>query len=184
MSDELTKDEALKNEDQESVVEEHIEEDNEETNSVEDLKQQLKEKEVQIEDYNNRMLRAQADFDNFRRRSRQEKEDLLKYAGEDIINELLPVLDNFERALGAAENPGEDFISGVSMIFKQLKAVLEKAGLEIIPAVGEQFDPNKHEAVMQVDSEEHAENVIVEELRRGYILKDKVIRPAMVKVSN
>ncbi|MBO8136726.1 MAG: nucleotide exchange factor GrpE [Desulfotomaculum sp.] len=157
--------------------------DQEETISIEDLKQKLSEKEALVEEYYNRMIRIQADFDNFRRRTRQEKEELLKYSREEIIKELLPVLDNFERALASADKPGEEFVSGVKMIYRQLQDILRKEGLEVIPAVGEQFDPNKHEAVMQVDSEEHDENVIVEELRCGYMLKGKVIRPAMVKVA-
>ncbi|MBM7855708.1 molecular chaperone GrpE [Desulfohalotomaculum tongense] len=194
MADEVKKDENLTVEPQEDVLEEEQQGENSEneeaaeekvpeTPSVEELQQKLIEKEAQAEDYYNRMLRIQADFENFRRRSRQEREELLKYAGEEVIKKLLPVLDNFERALASAANPGDDFVSGVEMIFRQLQEILNKEGLEVIPSRGEQFDPNKHEAVMQVESEEHDENIIVEELCRGYMLKGKVIRPAMVKVA-
>ncbi len=150
---------------------------------IEELQQKLAEKTKEAEDYYNRLLRTQADFDNYRRRTRQEREELIKFASEDLITELLPVLDNFDRALAAAESTDNEFVSGVQMIYRQLKEILAKEGLAEIPAVGEEFDPNKHEAVMQVESDEHEENIIVEELRKGYALKDKVIRPSMVKVA-
>lgn len=151
--------------------------------SVENLQQQLAEKTALAEDYYNRMLRCQADFDNFRRRTRQEREDLLKYASEKLIIELLPVLDNFERALAAADNQGQDFASGVQMIHRQMQDVLAKEGLQVIAAVGEEFDPNRHEAVMQVESNDLVENTVAEEMLKGYMLQGKVIRPAMVKVA-
>lgn len=149
--------------------------------TLEDLQQQLAKKTAEAEENHNRILRVQADFDNFRRRTRQEKADLLNFAGEELITSMLPVLDNFERALSAA--PKDEFASGVEMIYRQLKDVLNNQGLETIPAVGEEFDPNYHDAVMQVDSAEHKENTIVQELRRGYILKGKVIRHTMVQVA-
>lgn len=155
----------------------------EEVKSLEQLQQELAEKTAQAEEYYQQMLRLQAEFDNFRRRTRQEKADLIKYADEELITELLPVLDNFDRALAAADNTGEDFVSGVELIYRQLKDILANRGLEVIPTVGEEFDPNKHEAVMQVESEEFAENIVAEEFRRGYLLKGRVIRAAMVKVA-
>jgi len=151
--------------------------------SVAQLQQKLAEKTTQSEEYYQQMLRLQAEFDNFRRRTRQEKADILKFADEELITELLPVLDNFDRALAAANSPSEDFVSGVDLIYRQLKEILANRGLETIPTVGEEFDPNHHEAVMQVDSEDYAENIVAEEFRRGYFLKDKVIRAAMVKVA-
>ncbi|MEK3731212.1 nucleotide exchange factor GrpE [Paenibacillus sp. FSL M8-0334] len=132
-----------------------------------------------------RALRAQADFDNFRRRTQKEKEELAKYASSKLIQELLPVIDNFERALQASEdNPEfESFSKGVNMIFRQLEQVLAAEGLTAMNSVGQPFNPEFHQAIMQVESEEHEEGIVVEEVQKGYMLKDKVLRPAMVKVS-
>ncbi|CCO07886.1 nucleotide exchange factor GrpE [Desulforamulus hydrothermalis] len=149
----------------------------------EELKKLLREKTSEAADNYNRALRLQADYENLRRRSRQEKEDLLKFGAEHLIKNLLPVLDNFERALASAGDGGEKFISGVQMIHRQLYEVLTAEGLAPIPAQGEPFDPNLHEAVMQVTDADQPENTVVEELRKGYYLKGKVIRPAMVKVA-
>lgn len=135
------------------------------------------------EEYFNRLIRLQADFENFRRRTRQEKEDLWKYAAEQLITALLPVLDNFERAIKSEVKSVEDFKAGVGMIYRQFQDVMGAEGLSPIPAVGEQFDPSRHEAVMQEETVEHPENTVLAELRQGYCLKDKVIRPALVKVA-
>ena len=150
------------------------------------LEAELKEAKTQTDDYYNRLQRLQAEFDNFRKRTFKEKEELVKYASERVVRELLPVIDNFERALEAAKNT-QDFAAlaqGVEMIFRQLNGVLGKEGLAEIEAVGQAFDPNLHEAIMQVDSEEHPANTVVEEVQKGYYLKDKVLRPSMVKVSS
>ena len=145
----------------------------------------IAELEGQIEEYRNRLLRSQADFDNFRRRTQREKEELAKYASMELITRLLPVLDNFERAIGAARSSGdfESLAKGVEMIHRQMLQVLEQEGLKPMETVGQPFNPEFHEAVMRVESDEHEEGTVVEELQRGYILKDRVIRPAMVKVS-
>ncbi|MDD4767676.1 MAG: nucleotide exchange factor GrpE [Desulfotomaculaceae bacterium] len=129
-----------------------------------------------------RLIRLQADYDNFRRRTRQEKEDIYKYSSEQLITAILPVLDNFDLALSAEGNTVESFKAGMQMIYKQLLDVLAAEGFAQIPAVGEQFDPEKHEAVQRAESAEHPDNTIIEEFRRGYYLKDKVIRASMVKV--
>ena len=147
------------------------------------LQKQLEEQKNRAEDFYNRLARLQADYENFRRRTRLEKEDLCKYASEQLVLKLLPVLDNFERALEAEGDSLKDYKSGVEMIYRQFQDVLSLEGVEAIPAVGEPFDPVKHEAVFREESEEYPENTIIEELRRGYVLKDKVIRPSMVKVS-
>lgn len=140
---------------------------------------------AEIEEYKERLLRAQADFDNFRRRTQKEKEDLAKYASSVLITELLPVIDNFERALSSGADSADvsSYAKGVEMIFRQLEGVLKAEGLERMEAVGQPFNPEFHQAVMQVDSDEYEEGIVVEELQKGYQLKDKVIRPAMVKVS-
>jgi molecular chaperone GrpE len=146
------------------------------------LRQIVAEQLSKAEENYDRLVRLQADYDNFRRRTRQEKEEFYKYASEKLINTLLPVLDNFELALSAEGDSIENIKSGVQMIYKQLLDVLAAEGVAPIPAVGEQFDPLKHEAVLRAESDEHPDNTIVQELRRGYLLKDKVIRPSMVKV--
>ncbi len=147
------------------------------------LRQALAEQTTRAEEYFERLARLQADFDNFRRRTRQEKEEFYKYASERLISALLPVLDNFERALVAESSSIDSLKSGVQMIFRQLQEALAAEGLTPVPAVGEQFDPQKHEAALRDESGDHPDNTILEELRRGYYLKDKVIRPAMVKVA-
>nr|WP_031513241.1 nucleotide exchange factor GrpE [Desulfofalx alkaliphila] len=151
--------------------------------TLEQMQQLLDSKTAEAEENYNRLLRTQADFDNYRRRTKEEREQLIKYASESLIIELLPVLDNFDRALGAADTPGDDFAAGVKMIHRQLMEVLNKEGLEEIAAEGKEFDPMVHEAMMQVESDEHSENTVVEELRKGYTLKGKVIRPSLVKVA-
>jgi molecular chaperone GrpE len=132
-----------------------------------------------------RYMRVQADYDNFRRRSRLEKEDFAKYASMKLIEQLLPIVDNFERALTASTQV-KDFdvlIKGIEMTAKQLDQVLESEGLKSIESVNQPFNPEFHQAIMQVESAEHEEGIIVEEVQKGYMLKEKVIRPAMVKVS-
>ncbi|MEF2247275.1 MULTISPECIES: nucleotide exchange factor GrpE [unclassified Paenibacillus] len=139
----------------------------------------------QVEEQQQRFLRAQADFDNFRRRTMKEKEELGQYASMKLIEQLLPVVDNFERAI-AATGANKDFDSlakGVEMIFKQLAQVLEQEGLKPMTTVGEVFNPDFHQAIMQVESDEYEEGIVVEEVQKGYLMKEKVLRPAMVKVS-
>ncbi|WP_127592124.1 nucleotide exchange factor GrpE [Paenibacillus lautus] len=146
---------------------------------------ELEKLQAEVLEHQQRTLRVQADFDNFRRRTQKEKEDLGKYASSKLITELLPVIDNFERALQASEeNPEfESFSKGVSMIFRQLESVLATEGLTAMKSVGEPFNPEYHQAIMQVESDEYEEGIVVEEVQKGYMLKDKVLRPAMVKVS-
>ncbi|MEG6520765.1 nucleotide exchange factor GrpE [Desulfotomaculum sp. 1211_IL3151] len=152
-------------------------------NDPEELKKLLLEKTEEAEQSYNRALRLQADYENLRRRTRQEREELIKFGSEQLITGLLPVLDNFERAMASAGDGGEGFVSGVEMIFRQLNEVLAGEGLAAIPAQGEQFDPNIHEAMLQAEDTGEPENTVVEELRKGYYLKGKVIRPSMVKVA-
>ncbi len=147
------------------------------------LQRLLAEQTTRAQDYYDRLLRLQADFENFRRRTRQEKDDYYKYASEQMVVALLPVLDNFGLALAAEGDSIEGFKAGVEMIYKQLLDVLATEGVTPIQAVGEPFDPTRHEAVAQDDSGEHPANTVVEEFRRGYSLREKVIRPSMVKVA-
>lgn len=135
------------------------------------------------EELNTRYLRLAADFQNYKKRVEKEKSDIYAYANEKIVVELLDVIDNFERALDHSNDSNEGFAEGMSMIFKQFKGVLEKSGVEEIKAVGEQFDPNFHHAVMTENSVEHESGQVTLVLQKGYLLNNKVIRPAMVKVA-
>ena len=140
-------------------------------------------KERLLAEAEDRYKRLYADFDNFRRRSRQEKEELSNVVAQNLILELLPVLDNFERALSSlSEEEAAGIGSGVSMIYRQLFGALEKAGLSVVEAEGKEFDPQYHEAVLRVEDADQAEGTIVQELQKGYSVKGKVIRPSMVKV--
>ena len=129
-----------------------------------------------------RYLRLMADFQNYKKRVEKEKRDLYSYANEKIMNELLEVLDNFERALD--HDTGDGFREGIEMIFKQLTDVLEKSGLAEIPALGEEFDPNVHSAVMTEETEDYESGKVSGVMQKGYTLNGKVIRPTMVKVAN
>jgi molecular chaperone GrpE len=151
--------------------------------SREELLMEVSRLNSEVQELQNRLLRTTADFDNFRRRARQEKEDLLKYAASRMVQEILPVLDNFQLALAAEAADAASVKQGVEMVFRQLQAALEREGLVEMNPVGQPFDPNFHEAVMQVASDEYESGTVVEVLRKGYLLQDKVIRPAMVKVS-
>lgn len=152
---------------------------------VTELKTKLEEAEKKAEENFQRLLRVQADFENFRRRTRKEKEELQQYAAQAVIEQLLPVMDNFERALeaGRKTDDKEALIKGIEMVYNQFQQVLKDQGLETIDSVGKPFDPYVHEAVMQVESDQYQSGYVVEELQKGYKLKDRVIRPAMVKVS-
>lgn len=130
-----------------------------------------------------RLARMQADFENARKRAAKEQQDFREYATADTIKGLLPVLDSFERAMHASAGEKSELRSGVELIHKQLLDALTKLGLRPIPAKGEPFDPHLHEAVEMVDTSEAEDHQIVEELQRGYKLKDRLLRPAMVKVA-
>lgn len=141
------------------------------------------EKKEPEEDESTRYMRLMADFQNYKKRVEKEKSDIYSYANEKIATELLAVLDNFERALGH-ESEDKGFKEGMEMIFKQLFDVLEKSGLQEIPALGEEFDPNVHNAVMTEDTDEYESNKVSGVMQKGYTLNGKVIRPSMVKVAN
>jgi molecular chaperone GrpE len=137
---------------------------------------------AELAELRDRHLRLLADFDNFRKRAERELEERTRYVLAEPIRELLPVLDNLERALSAQGSEG-DLIRGVEMIARQFLDVLRRFGVEQVPAVGAPFDPRRHEAVMRVESPEVAEPTVVEELQRGYLLRDRLLRPALVKVA-
>lgn len=142
---------------------------------IEQLRAEVKEKEE-------RSLRLQADFENFRRRTAKEKEELAAVVTQSILTDMLPLVDNFERAMAAEAKDGEAFTKGVEMIFTQLGEVLKKNGLEHIETEGKAFDPNFHQAVMRVANPELEDDMIAAELQKGYMVKGRVIRPSMVQV--
>ena len=134
-----------------------------------------------------RLVRTTADFDNFKKRAAREKQEAIRFANESLMEKLVPVLDNFDMALAAVQNAATDSAqslqTGVSMIFQQLKGVLTEAGLEEINAAGQKFDPNWHEAVSQHESADVAEGQVLQQLRKGYKLRERLIRPATVIVA-
>ncbi len=159
---------------------------NEENTELQEKIAGLEEKIAGLEEEKSSLLyqvqRLQADFTNYRKRVSKEKEALNTDIKSELIGELFPIIDNFERAL-VSHDGSDDFYKGVEMIYRQLTSFLEKQGIEVIPAVGEHFDHNFHEAVLQVEDEEHESGIIIEELQKGYILNERVIRPSMVKVA-
>ncbi len=149
------------------------------------LEEELVKAKAKVEEQNDQFLRLQAEYDNYRKRTMKEKTELIKYATEGLVGELLPILDNFDRAISAAKVTSDfaSFSQGVEMILRQIQTALGNEGLKAIEAEGQPFDPNIHEAVLRVESDEHPENTVLEELQKGYYLKEKVLRPSMVKVS-
>ncbi|EKN64228.1 nucleotide exchange factor GrpE [Schinkia azotoformans] len=162
----------------ESIQEEEVNEVSPEQLEIQRLQQEL-------DDRQSRLLRLQADFENFRRRVRLDQEAAAKYRAQSLIENILPALDNFDRALNieAKEEETLQLLKGVEMVYRQLLDALKTEGLDIIDAVGKEFDPNFHQAVMQVEDSNYESNIVVDELQKGYILKDRVIRPTMVKVN-
>ena len=133
-------------------------------------------------DLQDRLLRRQADFDNFRRRAERERADLLEYANTETVRAILPILDDFERAL-KIECTDKEYVRGMELIYQRLSDALKKLGLEPIEATGQKFDPHIHHAVEMVESEDHEDHSILDEYQRGYNFRGKLLRPAMVKVA-
>ena len=147
-----------------------------------DLAAELAQRNAELQD---RVLRLQAEFDNFRKRTERERMEFAEYAGEQTVRALLPILDDFERALKAAApgSAGEEFVRGVELIYNRLADTLKKQGLEPISATGTVFDPHQHEAIGRLETEEHEDNTVVQEFQRGYNFKGRLLRPAMVQVA-
>ncbi|MCR5195699.1 MAG: nucleotide exchange factor GrpE [Pseudobutyrivibrio sp.] len=141
-------------------------------------------KDEQIEQLTDRVTRQMAEFENFRRRTEQEKSQMFNMGAKNIIEKILPVVDNFERGLATVEEGADPFSDGMLMIYKQMLTTLEEAGVKPIEAVGQEFNPDFHNAVMHVEDEEVGENVVVEEFQKGYMFGDTVVRHSMVKVAN
>ena len=149
---------------------------------IEALKGQVEKLTGDLQEKKDRLLRLQADFDNFRRRSAKEREKISAVVTQNFCKDMLPLLDNFERAMAAETKDVEAFQKGVEMIFTQFQEVLKKNGLEQIEAVGQKFDPNFHQAVMRVEDPEKEDDTVAQELQKGYMVKGRVIRPSMVQV--
>lgn len=162
-----------------------VEQPAESVEEVTEEQQQIQTLRDEVASLNNRLLRAQADYENFRRRTRQENEAAAKYRAQSLIEQLVPAIDNFDRALQVKveSDDAKSLLQGMEIVFRQVTEALKSEGLEAIEAVGQSFDPHVHQAVMQVESDECEPNQVVEELQKGYKLKDRVIRPSMVKVS-
>lgn len=151
---------------------------------LKEVREALAAKTAEAKELLDKLKRSYADLDNFRKRWRREQEELTKFASEKLVCALLPVLDSFENALKAQDEGKETpFFKGVEMIYRQLEEVLKKEGLTSLNPMGEPFDPYYHEALMMVDTEDYPPQTVVEVLRKGYALNQKVIRPALVKVS-
>ncbi|MEE0481294.1 MAG: nucleotide exchange factor GrpE [Mitsuokella jalaludinii] len=149
---------------------------------IEALKGQVDGLNKDLQEKKDRLLRLQADFDNFRRRSAKEREEISAVVTQNFCKDMLPLLDNFERAMAAETKDVEAFQKGVEMIFTQFQEILKKNGLEYIEAVGQKFDPNFHQAVMRVEDPEKEDDTVAQELQKGYMVKGHVIRPSMVQV--
>ncbi len=148
-------------------------------------KEKKDKKDEKIEELTDQIKRQMAEFDNYRKRTEKEKASMYVIGAKDIVEKILPVVDNFERGLAAAADKADDpFVDGMSKIYKQLMTTLEELGVSQIEAVGKEFDPNFHNAVMHVEDEEVGDNIIVEEFQKGYLYKEFVVRHSMVKVAN
>ncbi len=182
--------EEVKAETAEEVTEEAVEAESEKKGfKKKDKKKDKKEdnkKDEQIAELNDKLMRTMAEFDNFRKRSEREKTQMFEVGAKSIVEKILPVIDNFERGLGSVPEAekGSAFVQGMEQIYKQFLTSLESVGVTPIEAVGKEFDPNFHNAVMHAEDENYGENIVSEELQKGYMYKETVVRHSMVKVVN
>jgi len=170
---------------------ENVQQDNtqsqEQEDTIEALKKQLEEKEREVEEYKSLCQQIAADFDNYKKRIAKDKENMYYEVVADVIGKLLPIVDNFERAISSAkesENTNEEFLKGLEMIKKQIDDIFSKLGVEPIEALNKEFDPYLHNAIMHVEDERYGKNIVIEEFQKGYKIKDRVIRYSLVKVAN
>jgi molecular chaperone GrpE len=149
--------------------------------------EELKQRAAKADDHWDRLLRTTADFDNYKKRAAREKNEAIKFAHEALMQKLIPVLDNLDTALAAAQAAqtpsAQSLQTGITMVFQQLKGVLTEAGLEEIDAAGKKFDPNFHEAISQKETDRAPEGQVVEQVRKGYRLRDRLLRPASVVIA-
>lgn len=179
----------------EEVTEEAVEEEKEEAADAQEgsekdrklfgrKKEKKDKKDEKIEELTDRVKRQMAEFENYRKRTEKEKASMYIIGAKDIVEKILPVVDNFERGLAAAGNTEDPFVQGMEKIYKQLMSTLEEMGVTPIDAVGKEFNPDFHNAVMHIEDENFGENVVAEEFQKGYVYKDFVVRHSMVKVAN
>lgn len=156
-----------------------------EDKEIEELKKKLEEKEKEAKENYDRLLRTAADFENYKKRAAREKEDWTKFANEDLIRAILPFIDNLERAVNHAQKIADTgvLVEGVQLTLQQLLQALNKFGLSSFESVGKPFDPAMHEAMLVVETDKHEPNQVVEEFQKGYLLNDRLLRPATVSVS-
>jgi molecular chaperone GrpE len=150
-----------------------------------ELKKKLEEKEKEIKEHHDRLLRLAADFENYKKRAAREKEEWAKFANEDLLRAILPFIDNLERAVNHAQKVSDTgvLIEGVRLTIQQILQSLNKFGLSSFQSVGKPFDPTVHEAMLVVETDKHEPNQVVEEFQKGYLLNDRLLRPATVSVS-
>jgi len=183
-------DEAKESQKQEDVIEEEAGEEAEEAPEKKGLfgkkKDKKDKKDVQIEELTDKLKRQMAEFENFRKRTEKEKSAMYEIGAKDVIEKILPIVDNFERGLQQVPEEGkaDSFVEGMNMVYKQLIAILEGIDVKVIEAVGKEFDPNYHNAVMHVEDEVLEANIVAEEFQKGYTYRGSVIRHSMVKVAN
>lgn len=152
---------------------------------IEELTKEVEACKARLGESEDKFLRLAADYDNYKKRTAREFSEVVRTATEDLISQLIPVVDNFERAMTATPSSDEfdSFHKGIEMIYQQVKNLLEKQGVKEIKAINESFDPHKHEAVMVVEKKDVAPETVVEEIEKGYMLNNKILRPAKVAVS-
>ncbi|HHY13777.1 MAG TPA: nucleotide exchange factor GrpE [Thermoanaerobacterales bacterium] len=148
------------------------------------LKQEIEIKTKESEKYYSMLQRLQADFENYKKRVEKERKDIIDYASADIIKQLLPIIDNLERAIESIRKQHQSgvFVEGIDMILSQILKLMENLGVKEIEAMHKEFDPYYHEAIMRIEGDEHPDNTVVDVLQKGYVMKSKVLRPSMVKV--
>ncbi len=170
----------------EEVVEETEETEEVEKKGIFKRKPKKDKKDEKIEELTDKLTRQMAEFDNYRKRTEKEKSGMYEIGAKDVIEKILPVIDNFERGLAAVpeEQKEDSFVTGMEMIYKQIMTTLDGIGVKPIEAVGQEFNPDLHNAVMHVEDEELGENIVAEEFQKGYTYRDSVVRYSMVKVAN
>ena len=162
----------------------HEEGDDSTTEADENSSEKKDPKDLKIEELTDSLKRNLAEFDNFRKRTDKEKSAMFDMGAKHVLEKLLPIIDNFERGLGSESEEEDSFASGMRMIYKQLEKQIEELGVSYIDCKGQPFDPNFHNAVMHIEDESLGENIVAEELQKGYMYKDGVLRHSMVKVAN
>ena len=185
MSDETKKIHDGTNRDEQAAGDLPLENSVPQESEIKKLRQELEAKDEEAKSNHDRFIRQVAELENFKKRSAREKDDGIRFANETLIRDLLPVIDNLERAVSHAQGGGngKPLVEGVEMVLKGLLDVLTKHGVAQITALGQPFDPGKHEAMAQVESDNHQPNTVIEEHHKGYVLKDRLLRPALVSVA-